>query len=177
MNSKDRPLCERRKRHGTKVKNSAFCNFMQIAIDVAEKQIEDKKRLKHEPEIPIGCVIVNNKTNKIIAKSCNKTMAMKNPLKHAEIVCINRAMKKLKTNRLTGCSLYVTLEPCAMCASAIMLAKIDRVYIGCLSPKTGAIISNLHIYKRTICNHVPDVYYCIMEEECRALLRGFFRDA
>lgn len=159
-----------------KAHKHSFSNYMQIAIDVAEKQLQGQKHIDIRDEIPIGCVIVDNKTGKILAKSCNKTIKTNNPTQHAEIVCINRALKKLKTNRLNHCSIYITLEPCTMCATAIMLAKIDRVYIGCLSPKTGAIISNLHLYKRNICNHKPEVYYCIMEKECRELLRGFFRD-
>ena len=159
-----------------KAKKNSFSNYMQIAIDVAERQLTGQKHCGNSDEIPIGCVIVDNKTGKILAKSCNKTIKSNNPTQHAEIVCINRALKKLNTNRLNHCSIYITLEPCAMCASAIMLAKLERVYIGCLSPKTGAIISNLHLYKRAICNHKPDVYYCIMEKECMALLRGFFRD-
>ena len=159
-----------------KANKNSFSNYMQLAIDIAERQLKGQKHIGDNCEIPIGCVIVDDKTGKVIAKSCNKTIKLNNPTQHAEILCINRALKKLKTNRLNHCSIYITLEPCAMCATAIMLAKIDRVYIGCLSPKTGAIISNLHIYKRTICNHKPDVYYCIMEKECKELLRGFFRD-
>lgn len=159
-----------------KANKNSFSNYMQLAIDLAERQLKGQKHIGDNCEIPIGCVIVDDKTGKVIAKSCNKTIKLNNPTQHAEILCINRALKKLKTNRLNHCSIYITLEPCAMCATAIMLAKIDRVYIGCLSPKTGAIISNLHIYKRTICNHKPDVYYCIMEKECKELLRGFFRD-
>ena len=149
-----------------------FSNFMQIAIDVAEQQLEDTNGMQ---EIPIGCVIVDNKTNKIVAKSCNQTIKSNNPTKHAEIICIEKALKKLKTNRLTGCSMYITLEPCAMCAMAIALAKIERLYIGCLSEKTGAVISNLHIFKRTISNHCPDIYYGIMEKECKQLLKDFFK--
>ena len=159
-----------------KANKNSFSNYMQLAIDIAERQLKGQKHIGDNCEIPIGCVIVDDKTGKVIAKSCNKTIKLNNPTQHAEILCINKALKKLKTNRLNHCSIYITLEPCAMCATAIMLAKIDRVYIGCLSPKTGAIISNLHIYKRTICNHKPDVYYCIMEKECKELLRGFFRD-
>lgn len=153
-----------------------FNNYMKIAINIAEKQLLKQPHSGGYGEIPIGCVIVCNKTGKIIAKSCNKTIQSENPTQHAEIVCINRALKRLKTNRLTGCSIYITLEPCTMCAGAIMLSKIDRIYIGCLSQKTGAVISNLHVFKRKNCNHIPDIYYGIMEKECKELLRGFFRD-
>ena len=155
---------------------NGYNNYMQIAIDVAERQLVKQPHIGHEHEIPIGCVIVDNKTGKILAKSCNKTIKSNNSLQHAEIICINRTLKKLSTNRLTNCSMYVTLEPCIMCAGAIMLSKIDRLYIGCLSKKTGAVISNIHLFQRNICNHIPDVYYGIMEQECKTLLRGFFRD-
>ena len=168
-----------------------FSNYMEIAIETAEKQLlknrATKYRLKknkkeiyfenyHQLEIPVGCVIIDNTTKKIISKSCNKTRCKNNPTQHAEIICINQAMKKLNTNRLTNCSMYITLEPCCMCAGAIALSKIGKVYIGCLSKKTGAVISNLHYFMRNICNHKPEIYYPIMEKECRELLRGFFRD-
>ena len=155
-----------------------FNNYMQKAIEVAERQFRNQKVKNCNPyaEVPIGCVIVNNKNGQIVAKSCNKMVSSNNPTQHAEIVCINKALHKLKTNRLTNCSMYITLEPCTMCVAAIMFAKIDRLYIGCLSPKTGAVVSNIHFFKRSICNHIPAVYYCIMEKECRELLRGFFRD-
>ena len=117
------------------------------------------------PNPLVGAVIV--KDGRIIGEGYHH--------KYGELHAERDALASL-TESARGAEMYVTLEPCAMCASAIMLAKVGRVYIGCLSPKTGAVISNLHIYKRTICNHVPDVYYCIMEEECKALLRGFFRD-
>lgn len=155
---------------------NGYSNYMQAAIDIAKKQLIKQPHIGCEHEIPVGCAIVCNKTGKILSKSCNKIIKDCNPLQHAEIVCINSALKKLSTNRLTNCSMYVTLEPCVMCAGAIMLSKIDRLYIGCLSKKTGAVISNLHIFQRNICNYIPDIYYGIMEEECRALLKGFFRD-
>lgn len=161
------------------INNNTFNNYMHEAIKVAEKQIKNHRynnATHNNCEIPIGCVIVDNKTGKIISKSCNQIIKTNNPTQHAEIVCINKALKKINTNRLINCSIYCTLEPCSMCASAIMLAKIERLYIGCLSKKTGAVVSNIHLFKRKTCNHIPDIYYCIMEKECKKLLRGFFRD-
>ncbi len=180
-----------------------FSENMQLAINIAERQLAkqicimqrrqntrlEKKSITMSDcnynihahgdvysEIPIGCVIVDNDTGKVLARAHNETIKTNNPTRHAEIVCIDKAMRRLRTNRLTNCSMYVTLEPCCMCAGAISLAKIDRLYIGCLSRKTGAVVSNLHYFLRNNCNHRPDVYYPIMEEKCRGLLRGFFRD-
>ena len=138
------------KSHYHKCNNvNGYSNYMQIAIDVAERQLIKQPHTDHEHEIPIGCVIVDNKTGKILAKSCNKTIKSNNSLQHAEIICINRALKKLSTNRLTNCSMYITLEPCIMCAGAIMLSKIDRLYIGCLSQKPVPS-SAIYIYFKEI---------------------------
>ena len=154
--------------------NELFNKNMKIAINEAKKRL--KKDINEEKqEIPIGCVITDNITGKIIAKSCNKTIKNKNPLQHCEIICINKALKKLNTNRLENCSIFITLEPCIMCASAIMLSKIGKIYIGCLSEKTGAIVSNLQLFNQKISNHKPEIYYPIMEEECKSIITDFFK--
>ena len=131
-----------------------FNNYMRIAEKMAKKQaiqqyILNKKGfksfeefIKHfdfgkDAEIPVGCVIVDDKTGKVLAKSCNQTRKKNNPLYHAEMICINRALSKLNTNRLTGCSLYVTMEPCMMCLGAIKLARINKIYIGAKSTKNN----------------------------------------
>ena len=156
-----------------------FNNYMQHAIDAIycnnRKSYKNKSDKTQETlEIPVGCVIVDNKTGDIIAKSNNKTIKTNNPIQHAEIICINKALKKLNKNRLTQCSMYVTLEPCCMCAGAISLAKIDKLYIGCLSEKTGAILdNNSFLEKKT--NHKPEIFYPIMEEECKKIISDFFR--
>ena len=141
-----------------------------MAINIA------KTASKKKDEIPVGCVMVDDKNGQIIAKSHNETIKYQNPTKHAEIICINKALKKLKTDRLTNCSMYITLEPCLMCYGAILLAKIGKVYIGCLSQKTGAIISNPAKLKKEFCNHKPDIYYPIMEQECKTLIENFFKN-
>ena len=151
-----------------------FNKYMKIAIDVAKKQ--NKNKPKNKQEIPVGCVIVDNLTNKIVAKSCNKTISKNNPLMHAEIICINKALKKLQTNRLTNCSMYITLEPCCMCSGAICLAKISKIYIGCTSEKTGCVISNHRHFNSSVANYKPEIYYPIMEEDCKNLIKSFFQD-
>ena len=154
-------------------KQKTFNNYMQIAIDIAKKQNKNIDRDKHE--IPIGCVIVDNTTGKIVAKSSNKTISKNNPTFHSEIICINNALKKLKTNRLENCSMYVTLEPCCMCAGAIILAKIGKIYIGCMSEKTGCGINNYSHFTSKISNYKPEVFYPIMEDECKQLIKDFFK--
>lgn len=155
-------------------KNNGFKNYMQIAIEVAKKQ--NKNLPKEKQEIPVGCVIVDNTTNKIIAKSCNKTISKNNSIMHAEIICINKAIKKLSQDRLTNCSIYITLEPCCMCSGAICLSKISKVYIGCLSKKTGCAINNYCHFKNKISNHKPEIFYPIMEKQCKKLITDFFKD-
>ena len=149
--------------------NTIFKNYMQIAVDIA-------KKASAEEEIPVGCIIVDDKNGKIITKSHNETIKNHNPTKHAEIICINKALKKLNTDRLTNCSMYITLEPCLMCYGAILLAKIGKVYIGCLSKKTGAIVSNPDILNKETCNHTPEIYYPIMEQECKTIIENFFKN-
>ena len=158
-----------------KWEKTSFNNYMQMAIDVASNGKKRNKNTK-EIEIPIGCIIVDNKNHTILAKSCNRTQKTKNPTQHAEIICINTALKKINSDRLTNCSMYVTLEPCGMCASAIALAKIGNLYIGCLSKKTGAVISNCNYFDSKICNHKPKIFYPIMEKECTKLICDFFKE-
>lgn len=146
-------------------KKEMFLNYMRIAIEVAKKH-------KCE-EIPVGCVIVNDETGEILAKSCNKTKKLCNPLMHAEIICINKALKKIHKDRLSDCSMYVTMEPCGMCVGAIALAKIKKLYIGCLNQKTGATISNRCQFD--IHNHKPQIFYPVMEEECGKIVLDFFK--
>ncbi len=153
--------------------NKIFNNYMQIAIDVAKKQ--NIHLAKKQQEIPVGCLIVEDKTKKILAKSCNKTISKCNPLYHAEIICLHKAMRKLNTNRLTGCSMYVTMEPCCMCSGAIVLSKISNVYIGCLSEKTGCAVSNYNYFHSSVANSKTNVFYPIMEEACKKLIKEFFK--
>lgn len=148
---------------------------MQTAINIAKKNTTLRTQNDKECEIPVGCVIVDDMSGKILAKSCNKTRKTNNPLQHAEIICINKALKKIKNNRLSHCSMYITLEPCKMCAGAISLAKVDKLYIGCLSSKTGHIVSNAFLQTEKT-NHQPEIYYPVMENECKNIIRSFFRN-
>ena len=124
-------------------------------------------------EVPIGCVIVYE--DKIIGRGYNRRKTDKNTLSHAEITAINKASKKMGDWRLEGCTLYVTLEPCAMCAGAILSARIPRVVYGASDQKFGACKSVCSLFDMNF-NHHPQVVSGVMEEESAALLRSFFQN-
>ncbi len=124
-------------------------------------------------EVPIGCVIVYQ--DKIIAKAYNKRNTNKNTLAHAELLAIQKASKVLNDWRLEGCTMYVTLEPCQMCAGAIVQARIDKVVIGCMNPKAGCGGSILNLLQMDEFNHQVEIEKGVMEQECSDLLQEFFR--
>ena len=132
-----------------------------------------KKALVLE-EVPIGCVIVCN--GKIIARGYNRRNTDKNTLSHAELNAIKKASKKLGDWRLEGCTMYVTLEPCQMCAGALMQSRIDRVVIGSMNPKAGCAGSVLNLLEMDGFNHKVEVIRDVLQEECSAMLSDFFRE-
>ena len=124
-------------------------------------------------EVPIGCVIV--RAGEVVAQACNRTLADRDPTAHAELIAIRRAANALASERLTDCDLYVTLEPCAMCAAAISFARIRRLYYGAADPKGGAVESGVRFFASPACHHRPEVYGGMAEAEASALLKDFFR--
>jgi tRNA(adenine34) deaminase len=124
-------------------------------------------------EVPIGCVIIHE--GDLIAQAGNRTLADRDPTAHAEILAIRQAAAALGSERLTDCDLYVTLEPCTMCAAAISFARIRRLYYGVADPKGGAVESGVRFFTSPACHHRPDVYGGIAETEAAALLKGFFQ--
>ena len=140
-------------------------NFMKQALREAEKAYDNK-------EIPIGCVIVYQ--NKIIAKAFNQVETLKDPTAHCEILAITSASDYLDSKILKGCSLYVTLEPCAMCAGAIVLSKLDNLYFGAFDLKSGACGSVINISNNKSLNHRCNVYGGILDFECGSMLKSFF---
>lgn len=124
-------------------------------------------------EVPIGCVIVHD--GEAIARAGNRTLADRDPTAHAEMLSIRAASAALGSERLVDCDLYVTLEPCAMCAAAMSFARIRRLYYGAADPKGGAVDSGVRFFASPTCHHRPDVYGGIGEAEASALLRDFFR--
>ncbi len=141
--------------------------FMKAAIR------EAKKAEKME-EVPIGCVIV--KEEKIIARGYNRRNIDKNTLAHAELSAIKKASKKLGDWRLEGCTMYVTLEPCQMCAGAIVQARLDKVVIGSMNPKAGCAGSILNLLQMPSFNHQVELIKGVLETECSSMLTNFFKD-
>ena len=140
-------------------------SFMDLALDRARKA-------QDSGEVPVGCVIVSDDT--VIAAAGNRTLADRDPTAHAEIVAIRAAATALGSERLAGCDLYVTLEPCAMCAAAISFARIRRLYYGAPDPKSGAVEHGVCFFQSRSCHHRPEVYGNLGEKESAELLRGFF---
>ena len=140
---------------------------MKQAIKEAEKAY---KKL----EVPVGAIIV--KDGKIIARAYNQKESKTDTTKHAEILAIQKASKKLKSWRLIDCEMYVTLEPCTMCAGAIIHSRIKKVYIGAMDEKTGAVGSVLNLFEDYKFNHKPEVEKGILKEDCESLLKQFFKE-
>lgn len=140
--------------------------FMEIAIKEAKKSLKCG-------DVPIGAVIIKN--NKVISKAHNEKEKQKNAVKHAEIIAIEKACKKLKTWHLDECELYVTLEPCLMCCGAIIQSRISKVYYSTESKKFGYIESIEELFNKKN-NHIPNTYCGIEKEQSSKLLRDFFKD-
>ena len=138
-----------------------------------KEAIRQAKKAEKLEEVPIGCVIVCD--DRIIARGYNRRNTDKNTLAHAELSAIRKACQKTGDWRLEGCTLYVTLEPCQMCAGAIVQARIDRVVIGSMNPKAGCAGSILNLLQMDAFNHQTEVTRGVLEEECAAMLSGFFR--
>lgn len=134
--------------------------------------IAQAKKAQAINEVPIGCVIVYE--GKVVGRGYNRRMADKNTLSHAELNAIKKASKKLNDWRLEGCEMYVTTEPCQMCAGAIVQARIKKVYIGCMNPKAGCAGSILNLLQVDKFNHYVEIETGILEEECGNLLKEFF---
>jgi len=127
-------------------------------------------------EVPVGAVVVDSTTGQIIARGGNTTEADHNPIAHAEIASLQRACALKQAPRLTECDLYVTLEPCAMCAAAISFARLRRVYFGAYDPKGGGIEHGPKFFSQPTCHHKPEVYGGIDEQACGDILKEFFRE-
>ena len=141
--------------------------FMKSALKEAEKSYDKE-------EIPVGAVIV--KDGKIIARGHNLKETKNDTTNHAEIIAIRKASKKLKSWRLTGCTMYVTLEPCTMCAGALIQARLDKVVIGAMDEKTGACGSVLNVLEDYKFNHKVEIEKGVMEKECKEILQQFFKE-
>jgi tRNA(adenine34) deaminase len=139
---------------------------MQMALDEA-------RAAGARGEVPVGCVVVRD--GAVIARAGNRTLADKDPTAHAELLAIRAAAAALGTERLIDCDLYVTLEPCAMCAAAMSFARMRRLYFGAGDPKGGAVENGVRFFSAATCHHRPEVYGAINESESAALLKEFFQ--
>lgn len=139
--------------------------FMRVAIEAAGIAEENG-------DVPIGAVIVYK--SQIIGKAYNQREQLKDPTAHAEIIALTQAAAFLESWRLNGCTMYITLEPCPMCAGALVLARMDRLVYGCDDPKTGACKSLYNIVQDERLNHKLEVISGVLEEQCREQLQGFF---
>jgi tRNA(adenine34) deaminase len=124
-------------------------------------------------EVPVGCVIVRD--GAVLAQTGNRTLADRDPTAHAELLAIRAAAAALRSERLTDCDLYVTLEPCAMCAAAISFARVRRLYYGAADPKGGAVENGVRFFDSATCHHRPEVYGGIGEGAAGEVLKDFFR--
>jgi len=141
--------------------------FMQQALKCAQKAYE-------KDEVPVGAVIV--KDNKIISKGYNKSITSKDTTAHAEIIAIRKACKKLNNYRLNDCSVYVTIEPCSMCAGALVHARIKTIYFGAKDTKTGACGSVFNIANSNKLNHNINIFGGLLEQDCAKIIKQFFKN-
>jgi cytidine deaminase len=148
-----------------KEQREGFRSFMDLAL-------EEARAAAARGEVPVGAVVVQG--GRVLARAGNRTRELADPTAHAEMLAIRAACGVLGSERLVGCDLYVTLEPCPMCAAAISAARIGRLYFGAADPKSGGVTVGARVFSHPQCHHVPDVYDGIGAAEAEALLKGFF---
>jgi tRNA(Arg) A34 adenosine deaminase TadA len=145
--------------------------IVRTPMDIA---LEEAEAAARRGEVPVGAVILAA-DGAVLARDGNRTLELRDPTAHAEILVIRAAASRLGSERLTGCQLYVTLEPCAMCAAAISFARLARLYFGAGDEKGGAVEHGPRFFSQPTCHHAPDVYGGISETAASALLKDFFR--
>ena len=148
-----------------KEQREGFRSFMGLALDEA-------RAAAARGEVPVGAVVVRG--SEVLARAGNRTRELSDPTAHAEMLAIRAACSALGSERLVGCDLYVTLEPCPMCAAAISAARVGRLYFGAADPKSGGVTVGARVFSHPQCHHVPEVYDGIGAGEAEALLKDFF---
>jgi tRNA(adenine34) deaminase len=143
---------------------------MTAFMDMALEQAHEAGR---RGEVPVGCVLVRGE--EVIARAGNRTLAERDPTAHAEMIAIRDAAHRLGSERLDGCDVYATLEPCAMCAAALSFARIRRLYYGAADPKGGAVENGVQFFASPSCHHRPEVYGGLAEAAAGELLKDFFK--
>jgi tRNA(adenine34) deaminase len=146
-------------------------NDLSIPMQLA---FEEARGALSRGEVPVGAVITTAQ-GEVLAKAGNRTLALKDPTAHAELLVIRAAAARIADERLVDCDLYVTLEPCAMCAAAISFARLKRLYFGAADPKMGAVENGPRLFQQPTCHHRPEVYGGIGEAAASALLKAFFQ--
>ncbi len=139
------------------------------------RALDEAKAAAVRGEVPVGAVIVGP-DGSVLASAGNRTRELADPTAHAEMLAIREGAAVLGSERLIGCDLYVTLEPCPMCAAAISFARIRRLYFGAADPKSGGVINGPRIFAHPSCHHVPEIYDGIAEQDASTLLKDFFRN-
>jgi tRNA(adenine34) deaminase len=142
-------------------------SFMDMALDEA-------RAAAGRGEVPVGCVLVRGE--EVIARAGNRTLADRDPTAHAEMIAIRHGAHRLGSERLDGCDIYVTLEPCAMCAAALSFARIRRLYYGASDPKGGAVENGVKFFSTGSCHHRPEIYSGLADAAAAELLKDFFRE-
>lgn len=140
---------------------------MQLAL-------EEAKKAALRDEVPIGAVLVDSHTGEVLAKNGNRTIELRDPTAHAEILVIREACMLKDAQRIPGCSLYVTLEPCTMCAASISFARIDKLVFGALDKKGGGVLHGARFYEQETCHHKPKISHGLLADECAKILKDFF---
>jgi tRNA(Arg) A34 adenosine deaminase TadA len=143
--------------------------FMDLAFAEAEAA-------RAAGEVPVGAVLIDSATGRVLASARNRTEALNDPTAHAEMLAIRAACAAAGSPRLPGMDLYVTLEPCPMCAAAISFARLRRLYYGAYDPKSGGVDHGARVFEQASCHHRPEVYGGIQEGRAEGLLRGFFKE-
>jgi tRNA(adenine34) deaminase len=146
---------------------------LEMVASFMDMALAEARAAGEAGEVPVGCVVVRD--GAVVARAGNRTLTERDPTAHAELVAIRAAAAVLGSERLDGCDLYVTLEPCAMCAGAVAFARIRRLYYGAADPKGGAIENGVKFFASPSCHHRPEVYGGLAEADASALLKQFFQ--
>jgi tRNA(adenine34) deaminase len=147
-----------------------------ITCELMLGALREAKKASKLSEVPVGCIIYDYKNKKIIAKAHNQNIKNYDCTAHSEILALRKACRIKKTSILDDCDLYVTLEPCSMCASAISFARIRRVYFGCEDKKSGGVYNGAKVFEVKSCHHKPEIYDGILKKESSKLLKDFFKN-
>ncbi|CAD5297964.1 tRNA-specific adenosine deaminase [Bosea sp. 62] len=146
----------------------------QVEVTPMALALAEARAAAERGEVPVGAVVVRG--GEVLASAGNRTLELKDPTAHAETLAIRLACEAIQSERLIDCDLYVTLEPCPMCAAAISFARIRRLYFAASDPKGGAVENGVRLYRSPSCHHAPEVYGGLSEREAAELLRDFFRE-